>query len=492
MSGAHVQHDGMEPVATARSGSSQQHPPVTPAPTQPRTLPPGRQGRQANQGGDLAAGLNFRSRWLAQLDALTVKNLQLLWERKLTMAGLLSIPSVFVLLVDVLQHEVKANLAKPQDPLVGELAVLTAGAPVLVIGAVLVMVIQVNLLCNEKQSGLTSLMRMIGLYESAYWASNLLLFMVTSCTSAALAVLVGLFTDVAVFNLSGNIFWLWVTYAAFFVAQSALACFLSSFICRPAVINILSFLMLAICGIEAFAQGLLPTLIDITYGRDTWNFFTVLVIPLLPWISFARVFDSLGRKATLIGEAYTFADLTTQGTVYPANSGITQFGFTAPSALFSLMNLVIAIPALLILAWWMSQMYGGEVQKRFWFPCSPTFWGCASQPSSAALGDEVAKHKLLSRHEQSVRMHKVSKNFKEVNAVKEVSLTMERNKIFCLLGTSNFTHSHSFDSIVPNDSEHLVCGRPQWCRQDITAEHTNRLVSSNIWRGICVRLLSER
>jgi len=53
-----------------------------------------------------------------------------------------------------------------------------------------------------------------------------------------------------------------------------------------------------------------------------------------------------------------------------------------------------------------------------------------------AAGDAIGKQKLLSGHERSIRIHKLSKSFETVSAVKELSLTMERNRVFCVLGHS--------------------------------------------------------
>ena len=46
----------------------------------------------------------------------------------------------------------------------------------------------------------------------------------------------------------------------------------------------------------------------------------------------------------------------------------------------------------------------------------------------------VAEEQLLSQQHGSVRLFKLSKAFKDTLAVREVTLTMAKNEVFCLLG----------------------------------------------------------
>ena len=61
---------------------------------------------------------------------------------------------------------------KSDDPTAGQLATLQVGGAIISVGAILNTIIQVNLICNEKQQGLTAFMRMVGMHEGAYWCSN--------------------------------------------------------------------------------------------------------------------------------------------------------------------------------------------------------------------------------------------------------------------------------------------------------------------------------
>ena len=49
-------------------------------------------------------------------------------------------------------------------------------------------------------------------------------------------------------------------------------------------------------------------------------------------------------------------------------------------------------------------------------------------------GDRVSEERIKSKKENSLRMYNMSKSFKNVTALKEISLTMKNNQVFCLLG----------------------------------------------------------
>ena len=69
---------------------------------------------------------------------------------------------------------------------------------------------------------------------------------------------------------------------------------------------------------QAFVENLYPFIVDVAYlppGR--WNWFTLVLLPLLPWMSFARAFDELARKTTVFGTPFTWADVAAPGTAYP-------------------------------------------------------------------------------------------------------------------------------------------------------------------------------
>lgn len=205
--------------------------------------------------------------------------------------------------------------------------------------------------------------------------------------------------------------------------------------------------------------------------ENTWNWLTILVLPLMPWLSFARAYDEYARQTIIFGESFTFKDLAGPGTSYPAgmfDGGVNDptkpqsAGFTAPSAMVSVLTLVLAVPWLTFWAWWAAQVYGGELRKSIFFPLQPSYWGCGRQLAEVSEGDDIGKQKLLSGHERSIRIHKLSKSFETVSAVKELSLTMERNRVFCVLGHNGAGKTTLLNTLTglhnPTFGEAFVCG----------------------------------
>ena len=411
-----------------------------------------------------------RAGWSCQVDALVTKNLELLWSRKVPSILIVAIPSVFVVLVAVLQHVVQVNHA-PDNPLEGDLAVVEVGGAILTIGAMLSTIIQVNLLCSEKQRGLTSYARMVGMQESAYWVANYCMFAATSAVTAVLMVLVGLCTRVDPFTV-GNSLVLGLIYAVFFMAQSAMACYVSSFMTRPTVINLFTFFLFGFASASAFVQNLNPFILDTIYAAPhEWSWFSLGVLPLMPWMSFCRVFDELARQTTVFGTPFSWSELTAPGTYYEAgfpngkatdSDGNINPAFYAPSGLVSLLTLAGALPYFFVLAWWSSQTFGQEFRKRFFFPCTPSYWGCTRGPAAAAAGDQIYEEKLTSGRSGSIRVHKLSKSFKTVSALKEVSLAMEKDRIFTLLGHNGAGKTTLLNTLTglhdPTFGEAFVCG----------------------------------
>ena len=97
------------------------------------------------------------------------------------------------------------------------------------------------------------------------------------------------------------------------------------------------------------------------------------------------------------------------------------------------------------LAWYFAQILGGDMgaAKKKLFCVSYKYWACLSkkvqhddeeEEETFIDGDRVSEEKVKSKQENSLRVYKMSKSFKDVTALKEISLTMKNNQVFCLLG----------------------------------------------------------
>ncbi len=72
------------------------------------------------------------------------------------------------------------------------------------------------------------------------------------------------------------------------------------------------------------------------------------------------------------------------------------------------------------------------IMDRFLFDLK--FWGLSNETRTFIAGDRIGEEQVLSKTQHSLRIYKMSKAFKNVTALKELSLTMKNNQVFCLLG----------------------------------------------------------
>ena len=275
-------------------------------------------------------------------------------------------------------------------------------------------------------------MRMIGLSEGAYWASYLVLFALAAALGAAVAVVCMLMTQVTFFR-EINIIVALLIFFVFIVSMSCVGAFFSSFVARPVMTNIVSFMLFTLVALLGLIFGLAgSTLLDSIYGPEGSLVSKIFVI-LMPWLSFIRVWQVVSFRIGTAPDIERFGwdQFFESGRTYAPAVGDP---WDAPSAGFSFLMMLSAWPIYLLLAWYFGQAFGGVMRQSIIFPFLPGYWGCGTVTHSAAIGDTVAKERLLSRRERSIRTIKLSKSYDETTALKELSVKMEPNAITCLLG----------------------------------------------------------
>ena len=92
-----------------------------------------------------------------------------------------------------------------------------------------------------------------------------------------------------------------------------------------------------------------------------------------------------------------------------------------------------------VLAWLMGLLLStDETEGRslisILIPLSIRKYFSRADPDAVLLGDVRQGEQLLSESERSVRAYKVSKTFKETQALKEVSFNLQKGRVFVLLG----------------------------------------------------------
>ena len=92
------------------------------------------------------------------------------------------------------------------------------------------------------------------------------------------------------------------------------------------------------------------------------------------------------------------------------------------------------------LTWYFAQIFSKGAKKKL-FCLSRKYWACISRKheengkeETVVDGDRLNEERVKSKRERSLRVYNMSKSFKTVTALKEVSLIMKSNQVFCLLG----------------------------------------------------------
>lgn len=103
-----------------------------------------------------------------------------------------------------------------------------------------------------------------------------------------------------------------------------------------------------------------------------------------------------------------------------------------------IVNLVILLAlnvTYVVVAWYFAQVFdsGNGATKPFYFFLTRSYW-FGEKRESLVRGDTIGIVKEESRRDRSIRLHKVSKTFKDITALKELSLEMRAGEVFCFLG----------------------------------------------------------
>ena len=452
-----------------------------------------------------------------------------------------------------LPHVIPPTTSSASTAQYNDVASQYAGAGVLSIGAAVFALLVVQHVTTEKQNKLLAMMRMNGMLESAYWMSNLLLWATIALLTSLLVTSVGAACGLQVYaNVSFMAHWLslWL----YLGAMTASGLFLASLFTKAAWINLLSFLFIALvvgysvgmsigsvalltvsngAPIAAFLNGLLPvfhyTKVWYQFSQQSQyqqvsnqTYINSLLVNGQPADGGRWPSDPNTRMTEL--QHFSFSDLTApiMGTGsqycnyldyaccdYMAAYAIqykyiqTPVCVFAPSLASNLGYLVLLTLFYTALAWYASQV-GDERAggKKAWFLFEPSYWSSSwarrRHTDELVDGDTQAIERERSRADQSIRLVKLTKDFKTTTAVKELSLQvigkhssslksqtadyelglvvsyrasvlshrfapclfgtvqMDKSEVFCLLGHNGAGQAHC----SPHSTQFLSCAMP--------------------------------
>ena len=405
--------------------------------------------------------------------------------------------------------------------------------PVLATGITVLAMLVVHTVNQEKQDRILTMLRVNGLMDSAYVSAWLAVYALLSMLAAFVAALTGLTTGMQVFSnvaLSVHFMTIWL----FMLAMVASALLLAALFSKPRWVNLICFLYLMLCVGFSFGfsldigsdfpllykvytqtpvvvglASLLPvfhlskmyrdlairsswqqvsnqTAFDALYpnGLDPgssqpWPS-TAIAMPQLQSMSWADVSQPNMQTNAQNLNTYIFCNYNDYACCRYFESWSTYNRYnvhacvSAPSTGTNMGWLVLLTLLYTALAWYVSQV--GDAQaggKRWYFLCTRSHWTGRRKPAAEAVidGDTQLKERMLSRDQQSIRTVKMTKDFKGSTAVKELTLSMDKDDCFCLLGHNGAGKSTTLNVLtgvyLPTYGEAYVCGYS--VREDIGA-----------------------
>lgn len=308
------------------------------------------------------------------------------------------------------------------------------GAVLILFAVVFNVIIILYLITSEKKAGLISQMRMMGLMDSALWLSWFLVLFVVDVVMALVFAAVAVATPVLVFrNTAFGVLYFYMLCTM--ICGTGFAFFCASFLRQPKWVSTMSFMVVVTWLVTTLMFQLLQ--LSNTYYAPGTSTFTQFMLWTQPWFHFSKIFEDLVTK-TASGE-FKWSDISNSPP--PPN----QF---APSVGQSLGNMVGLGLVYMVLAWYIGQVWGGDFSKKFYFFFTRSYWGYHRVDAHIFQGDTQAEVRQQSIEHGDVRLHKMSKSYDQTTALKELSLTMRRGEIFCLLGQNGAGKSTAINCLT--------------------------------------------
>ena len=337
-------------------------------------------------------------------------------------------------------------------------AIAMFGEMFMTLGCSLSAILVLQNIASEKEAKLLGNLRVVGLREWAHWLSWAICYIFPCMVSAVLATSLGVFLDVRIYT-NCDFLVMFLNMFLFLQAMSALYTFLGSFVSRNRIVVLVSMLFLFISMIST----LILKIFDgngrgYKYGEGSgWFWWTFLSIS--PWFHFNRIWSAVAEVAyqpdTAEVHYFTTAFLsnsTSEYTVLDERDQVVELKEYELGT--SLWVQAVVVLVYNFLAWWTGQVFSagdGSSQPahfcllpRYWFPSIE-----ASKKAKVVVQDDtVGTEKARSATDQSVRCYKLSKAFAEETALKEFSMSIERDALCAILGANGAGKSTLIKTLI--------------------------------------------
>ena len=299
---------------------------------------------------------------------------------------------------------------------------------------------------------------MVGLREWAHWLSWAMCYVVPCMVSAALATSLGIYLEVRIYT-NCDFLVMFLNMFLFLQAMSALYTFLGSFVSRNRIVVLVSMLFLFL----SMFSTLILKILDgggqgYKYGEGSglfwWTFMSIS-----PWFHFNRIWSAVAEVAYQPDTA----DIHYFTTAFLSNSTSEYTELDERGQVLELQEYelgtslwVQAVVVLLynFLAWWTGQVFsaGDGSSQPAYFCFMPRYWFPSIEASKRAKtvvqDDTIGAEKAQSAADQSVRCYKLSKAFAEETALKEFSMSVERDALCAILGANGAGKSTLIKTLI--------------------------------------------
>jgi hypothetical protein len=338
-------------------------------------------------------------------------------------------------------------------------AIALFGELFMTLGCSLSAILVLQNIASEKEAKLLGNLRVVGLREWTHWLSWAIAYVLPCLLSALLATCVGIYLDVRIYT-NCDFLVMFFNLFLFLQAMSALYTFLGSVVSRNRIVVLVSMIFLFLSMVTTlFLKILEGGGNGYKYGAGSgWFWWTVL--SLSPWFHFNRIWGAVAEVAYQPDTAdihyFSFDFLANVTSEYRELDDRYQIVELKEYELGTSLWVQVAVVLVYnFLAWWCGQVFsaGDGSSQPACFCLLPRYW----LPSIEALkrarevdqDDRIGVEKKKSAEDQSVRCHMLSKAFAEETALKEFSMTAERESLCAILG-------HNGAGVYPSTSTRLL------------------------------------